>query len=110
MLASVGERSNVSKLYDTDLDDAAWAIVEPELPAAVPGGRLRTTNLRIVVNAIFYLLRADCLGDFCRASIRHAVLSIIISALGELRVYGRGCNGYCIAESVWLRVGASAQP
>jgi hypothetical protein len=28
MLASVGGRSNVSKLYDTDLDDAAWAVVE----------------------------------------------------------------------------------
>ena len=46
--------------YDTDLTDAAWAFVAPVLPAARPGGRPRTTNLRAVLNAIFYLLRTDC--------------------------------------------------
>jgi putative transposase len=40
--------------YDTDLTDAAWACVAPVLPAARPGGRTRTTNLRAVLNAIFY--------------------------------------------------------
>jgi putative transposase len=60
MLVSAGGRSKVSKLYDTDLDDAAWAIVEPEPPAASPGGRPSTTNLRAVVHAILYLLRTGC--------------------------------------------------
>ena len=46
--------------YDTDLSDAAWAWVAPVLPAARPGGRPRTTNLRAVLNAIFYLLRTGC--------------------------------------------------
>ena len=46
--------------YDTDLTDAAWALVAPVLPAARPGGRPRTTNLRAVLNAIFYLLRTGC--------------------------------------------------
>ena len=46
--------------YDTDLTDAAWALVEPILPAARPGGRPRTTDLRAVMNAIFYLLRTGC--------------------------------------------------
>ena len=46
--------------YDTDLTDAAWAWVAPVLPAARPGGRPRTTNLRAVLNAIFYLLRTGC--------------------------------------------------
>jgi transposase len=50
----------VSKLYDTDLSDAAWSIVESQLPAPLPGGRPRTTNLRAVVNAVFYLLRTGC--------------------------------------------------
>ena len=50
----------MSEPYDTDLNDGAWAIVEPHLPAALPGGRPRTTNLRAVVNAIFYLLRTGC--------------------------------------------------
>jgi len=46
--------------YDTDLTDAAWELVAPLLPAARPGGRPRTTNIRAVVNAIFYLLRTGC--------------------------------------------------
>jgi transposase len=40
----------MSRLYDTDLSDAAWVIIEPQLPAALPGGRPRTTDLRAVVN------------------------------------------------------------
>lgn len=27
------------KFYETDLGDAAWALVEPHLPVAMPGGR-----------------------------------------------------------------------
>jgi putative transposase len=49
-----------NRFYDTDLTDAAWAWVAPVLPAARPGGRPRTTKLRAVLNAIFYLLRTDC--------------------------------------------------
>src|SRR5215471_15943404 len=60
MLTLLGGRASVSKLYDTDLDDVAWAVVEPQLPAALPGGRPCTTNLRAVVNAIFHLLHTGC--------------------------------------------------
>ena len=49
-----------TRFYDTDLTNAAWARVAPVLPAARPGGRPRTTNLRAVLNAIFYLLRTGC--------------------------------------------------
>jgi len=49
-----------TRFYDTDLTDAAWASVAPVLPAARPGGRPRTTDLRRVLNAIFYLLRTGC--------------------------------------------------
>ena len=46
--------------YLTDLTEAEWAIVAPRIPAAKPGGRPRTTDLREVVNAIFYVLRSGC--------------------------------------------------
>ena len=46
-----------TRFNDTDLTDAAWAWVAPVLPAARPGGRPRTTKLRAILNAIFYLLR-----------------------------------------------------
>jgi transposase len=50
----------MGKLYGTDMSDAAWALVEPHLPASMPGGRPRMTCLRSVVDAIFYLLRTGC--------------------------------------------------
>ncbi len=46
--------------FHTDLNDAQWTIVAPLLPAARPGGRPRTTCVRSVVDAIFYLLRTGC--------------------------------------------------
>ena len=52
--------TDIDKLYDTDLSDAAWALIAPMLPAARPGGRPRKINLRAVLNAIFYLVRTGC--------------------------------------------------
>jgi transposase len=43
--------------YPSDLTDQEWAILEPLLPLAKPGGRARTTDLRAVINAILYLDR-----------------------------------------------------
>ena len=45
--------------YPTDLTDAPWALIEPHFPV-YPGGRPRTTSLRDVADAIFYLLRTGC--------------------------------------------------
>ncbi len=47
-------------LYETDLTDAQWAILEPLLPPPPGGGRPRTTPMREVLNAILYKLRAGC--------------------------------------------------
>jgi putative transposase len=45
--------------YPSDVTDAQWALIEPHLPV-YPGGRPRKTDLRDVVNAIFYVLRSGC--------------------------------------------------
>lgn len=48
------------KRYPSDLTDSQWAALEPWIPLPRPGGRPRHTNLREVVNAIFYLSREGC--------------------------------------------------
>lgn len=46
--------------YPTDLTDEQWDLICELLPSAKPGGRQRTTDLRAVVNAIFYIVVAGC--------------------------------------------------
>jgi len=46
--------------YSSDLTDAQWSILEPLIPAAKPGGRPRTQEMREILNAIFYLMRNGC--------------------------------------------------
>lgn len=49
-----------SLVYPSDLSHREWALLEPLLPAAKPGGRPRGVNLRRILNGIFYLLRTGC--------------------------------------------------
>lgn len=49
--------------YPSDLTDAQWSLIEPHLPV-YPGGRPRKTDLRQVINAIFYVLRTGCQWRF----------------------------------------------
>ena len=46
------------KPYASDLSDAQWAILEPLIPPAKPGGRPRSVNMRQILNGIFYVLRS----------------------------------------------------
>ena len=46
------------RTYDTDLSDAQWALIEPMIPQAEPGGRPRKAATRDLVDAIMYFLRA----------------------------------------------------
>jgi putative transposase len=49
-----------TKPYPSDLTEAQWAILEPRLPAPHRYGRPRKTDIREVVNAIFYRNRNGC--------------------------------------------------
>src|SRR5690348_4014634 len=46
--------------YPSDLTDAQWALLEPLIPPAKPGGRPRRVQMREVVNALFYWSRTGC--------------------------------------------------
>jgi transposase len=51
--AVIGER------YASDLSDAEFALIAPLLPAPKPCGR-KPTDPRVILNALFYLVRAGC--------------------------------------------------
>ncbi len=48
------------RAYPTDLTDDEWRVLEPLIPPAKPGGRPRRVEMREVVNAVRYVLRAGC--------------------------------------------------
>jgi putative transposase len=70
----------MDQVYPTDLTDAQWALLEPLIPPAKPGGRPRTVNVRLVLNTIFYLNKAGCQWamlpkDLAKRSTAHDYLS-----------------------------------
>ena len=48
-----------SHTYPSDLTDEQWATIDPLIPLST-GGRPRKTDLRDVLDAIFYLVRTGC--------------------------------------------------
>jgi putative transposase len=50
----------MSLLYPCDLTDAEWTHLAPLLPAPAQRGRPRAWPLRLLVNALFYVLRTGC--------------------------------------------------
>ena len=46
--------------YPSDLTDDEWALIEPLLPAAKPGGGKRKQDMRAVMNGIMYILSTGC--------------------------------------------------
>jgi len=46
--------------YPSDLTDQQWEIIKDMIPRARAGGRPRTTDVRLVINAVFYLCRTGC--------------------------------------------------
>ena len=51
------------KPYQTDRTDEQWALLEPLIPPAKPGGRPRTVDMREVLNTILYLNHTGCQWD-----------------------------------------------
>jgi transposase len=46
--------------YESDTTDAEWAIIAPLLPPPAEQGRTRETELRTVINAVFYIAQSGC--------------------------------------------------
>lgn len=48
------------RAYASDLTHVQWEMIAPFVLPETGGGRPRTTNVREVVNALFYVLRSGC--------------------------------------------------
>jgi putative transposase len=48
------------QLYPSDLADREWNLIKPLIPPAKLGGRPRATDMRLLLNAIFYVDRTGC--------------------------------------------------
>ena len=46
--------------YASHTTDEEWALIEPHIPPPARRGRSRTTNMRDVVNAIFFIAQSGC--------------------------------------------------
>ena len=46
--------------YPTDVTDAQWKRIEPQVPKPKSGGRPASVDRREIVNAIFYVVRNGC--------------------------------------------------
>src|SRR4051812_46745216 len=46
--------------YGSDATDEEWKVIAPHLPPPADCGRARETDLREVVNAIFYIAQTGC--------------------------------------------------
>ncbi len=90
--------TDVDKLYDTDLTDAAWALIAPMLPPARPGGRPRKINIRAVLNAIFYLLRTGCQWRLLPREFPGWSRSITTSEPGRTLVSGLVSSARCTTK------------
>ncbi len=51
------------KEYKSDLTDKEWELIKPHIPPAKRGGRPRKTDMREVLNAIFYVVKTGCQWD-----------------------------------------------
>ena len=49
-----------SRRYPTDLSDNEWRCIGPHLPGPARRGRLRLHGLRVILNAVFYVLKSGC--------------------------------------------------
>lgn len=88
--------------YPSDLRDGEWAVIEPFLPPARPGGRPRTTNLREVVKPLGAMMARrllDALGGD-PARIEGYGKGAIVGAAGELEhgALWHNPGGYAMRE------------
>ena len=53
-------REMAETVYPSDVTDGQWEIIAPLIPAAKTGGRPRVPDMRLIIDAIWYINRGGC--------------------------------------------------
>jgi transposase len=62
-------------IYPSDMSDAEWQVIRRRLPLAKPGGRPRKWPLRVIVDAIFYIVRGGGCAGYLFSSVTRSAPS-----------------------------------
>ena len=76
------------------MTDAEWAVLEPLIPPASPGGRPRTTDMREAMDAILFVLRTGCTWRTLDAV-------LLSAALDGLQYFPQIPEGWVLGEKSW---------
>jgi hypothetical protein len=86
-----------SRGYPSDLTEQEWAILEPLIPPAKEGGHPRTTDMREVLNALFYVDRTGCECAGLAARLSPVVYRLdVLPDLAERLAPGSACIRPCV--------------
>ena len=96
-------------LYPCDLTDAEWAQLEPLLPGPARRGRPRAWPLRLLVNALFYVLRTGCAWRYLPRE--YPPWQTAYTTFRQWRLHGVWqCVHEALRRAVRLRAGRHADP
>ena len=86
------------KAYPTDISDVEWDLIKSMIPAESKRkrGKKRQVDMREVVNAIFYILRAGCSwSSGCLMIYPRGKQCLLISVAGNVKECGKKFTPYC---------------
>src|SRR5215510_3407625 len=88
-----------SFLYPCDLTDVEWAHLAPLLPEPARRGRPRRWALRLLLNAIFYVLRTGCAWRYLPREYPPWATVYTTFRGGVSKGSGSACTRPCVARS-----------
>jgi len=85
--------------HRSGLTNAQWKLLEPHIPAAKPGGRPRTLDMREVCNAFFTWSVTAASGETCRMTCQSGKVSTRTSVLGVKMAPSKNSTICCESNS-----------
>ncbi|CAM3494640.1 hypothetical protein XNC1_2420 [Xenorhabdus nematophila ATCC 19061] len=83
-----------------DISEHVWNLPEPHLPGRKGAwGRVADDN-RLLINAVFWILRTGCLGEIYRPITVIGKIRIAVFAGGGTRAYGKGYSSNSLLSRI----------